>query len=140
MVGIPSLGWIPWRFCCLFTCSHVFVSAPMQLAHGPCEAMRRFRAAGAVLVQQLLWHEAFEHRAFGDGSPGQLDHASVACEQCNASMRALEHILAQCSRGGMMRMCWHGRSEDRASGAAWGLAACGGSAVSGLHSMAMVSL
>ena len=119
MVGRPSVGWIPWRSCCVFTCSHLFL-APMQLAHGPCEAMRRFRAAGAVLVHQLLWHDAFEHRAFGDGSPGQLDHASVACEQCNASMQALEHILSQCSGGGMMRMCWHGCSEHVANSCSMG--------------------
>ena len=139
MVGRRSLGWIPWRSCCLFTCAHLLL-APMQLAHGPCEARRRFRAAGAVLVHQPMWHEAFEHRAFGDGSPGQLDHASVACEQCNASVQALKHILSQCSGGGMMCMCWHGCSEDRASAAAWGLAECGGSVISGLHFMAMVSL
>ena len=123
----PSVSWMPWRSCCLVARACLCL-AQMQLAHiiGPPRRCRRFRAAGVLLVHQMLRHRAHQHTSTGDGSPAHLGDASLASHQCSASMRAPDHVLSWCSRGGMMRMCWHGCSEQRAWGlAAWGLAACG---------------
>ena len=72
---------------CLFLAQS---SCPM----GPPRRWRRFRAACALLVHQMLWHQPNEHSNKGDGSPDQLTDAALACEQCSAPTRAPEHVLS----------------------------------------------